>query len=70
MNKPRDKGKTRGFYKPFMKARLSDEMQEWLAYEKEKFKSWQKFFEELKKTYARTRYFEVPEERREEVGWE
>lgn len=70
MNKPRDKGKTRGFYRPFRKARLSEEMQEWLAYENEKYKSWQKFFEELKKTYGSTRHIEVHEERREEVGRE
>ena len=41
----------RGFYKPFKNARLSEELQEWLKKENEKYPSWNKFFIELKNRY-------------------
>lgn len=43
----------RGFYKPFRKARLSEETQEWLVDEYKKYSSWEKFFKELKKRYEK-----------------
>lgn len=41
----------RGFYQPFRNARLSEEMQDWLRKENKKYKSWEKFFKELRKRY-------------------
>lgn len=43
----------RGFYQPFRKARLSEETQDWLVKENKKYKSWEKFFKELKERYEK-----------------
>lgn len=48
--------KERGFYKPFRKARLSEETQEWLVEEYKNYSSWEKFFRELKKRYNKEGY--------------
>ena len=48
-----EENEKRGFYKPFRKARLSEETQEWLVEENKKYGSWEKFFKELKKRYDR-----------------
>lgn len=48
-----DKAK-RGFYKPFTKARIEDDIQDWLVKEKREYKSWNMFFRELKKRYENT----------------
>lgn len=46
----KDKAK-RGFYKRFARARLEDELHEWLVEENKRYGSWNKFFKEIKKRY-------------------
>lgn len=46
----KDKAK-RGFYKKFQKARLEEELHEWLSEEKKKYSTWNKMFKEIKKRY-------------------
>lgn len=47
------KEKERGFYKPFMKARIEEELHEFLEKERLKYKSWNLLFRELKKRYEK-----------------
>lgn len=41
-------------YRKFQNARLSDENQDWLKSERKKYGSWNKFFNELRKSYERS----------------
>jgi hypothetical protein len=38
-------------YRQFMSARLENYLHEWLAKEKKKYETWNKFFKEIKKRY-------------------
>lgn len=46
--------KSKSEYKQFHKARLEDELHEWLENENGRYKSWNLFFRELRKRYVQS----------------
>lgn len=47
-------GRPRIGYRQFFKARLEEDLHEWLDIEKQRHASWNLFFRELKKRYEKT----------------